>query len=590
MNLSQPLLIADLANLISWMTPVWLLGMGVALGLVMLFVLWGICAGISRIPFVVSVVETPKTKHIVALSIAGLTAILIVQGLFYWLLGSDRGISAVIFNPLFAVIAAAVIGLICGYSVVTLVSPRTVEEVPLAVNEGPLLWILTLAICVTVVGGAATFVVVQPVDMLASLADLPKQGTYPFTRAIAQSQTPQTGVIDLDNVDEQEIAVAFDGRLVKSIEFRSEEPLAISTVPYAELDAYKNQTFDVSGTEPEKWFKGGLRDDRIPEEPISKLYVRNLGQDATELKMSVVIAPKYPQVSTIVYTSLGVVAVFLLYVLQRSAMPKLFAVALATCKSEIAQPLFLIFLIVGAVLLIVFVYLPYNTFGEDIKMLKDSGLTLILVVAIFQAIWAASKSVADEIEGRTALTVLSKPIGRREFILGKFLGIAWTLALMFLILGTIFIFTVAYKPVYDAYEGGGTGVPWEICHQEMVLIVPGLMLAFMEALVMAAISIALSTRLSWIPNFLTCVTIYILGHLTPLMVQSSLNEFEIVTFVARLVATVFPVLDHFNIQAAVAGGAEVPFAYLGWAALYCLIYITISMLFALVLFEDRDLA
>ena len=70
-------------------------------------------------------------------------------------------------------------------------------------------------------------------------------------------------------------------------------------------------------------------------------------------------------------------------------------------------------------------------------MLKDSGLTTIMVLAILVAVWTASVSVADEIEGRTALTLLSKPISRRQFVLGKFLGIVWPILLMFVVLGRV---------------------------------------------------------------------------------------------------------------------------------------------------------
>ena len=82
------------------------------------------------------------------------------------------------------------------------------------------------------------------------------------------------------------------------------------------------------------------------------------------------------------------------------------AIALSTAKSEIAQPLFFVLMAIGIFLLLVFIWVPYYTFGEDVKMLKDSGLTLIMVLSIIVAVWAASTSVAEEIEGRTALTVL----------------------------------------------------------------------------------------------------------------------------------------------------------------------------------------
>src|SRR5262249_49705716 len=116
-------------------------------------------------------------------------------------------------------------------------------------------------------------------------------------------------------------------------------------------------------------------------------------------------------------------AFFGLYFLLMLVAPKVAAIARTTAKEAWAQPLFWVELLPGAVLLIMFPFIPYHTFGEDVKVIKDSGLTLIMVLSILLAVWTASVSVADEIEGRTALTLLSKPVGRRQFILGKFLGV-----------------------------------------------------------------------------------------------------------------------------------------------------------------------
>jgi predicted membrane channel-forming protein YqfA (hemolysin III family) len=91
-------------------------------------------------------------------------------------------------------------------------------------------------------------------------------------------------------------------------------------------------------------------------------------------------------------------------------------------------------------------------------------------------------------------------------------------------------------------------------------------------------------------NLIVCVAVYVLGHLVPLLVNSSIGKFEIVRFVGQLIATVLPVLDHLNIQAPIAAGTPVPLLYLGWAMAYCVLYTAIAMLVALALFEDRDLA
>jgi hypothetical protein len=262
----------------------------------------------------------------------------------------------------------------------------------------------------------------------------------------------------------------------------------------------------------------------------------------------------------------------------------------AAVHVEIAQPLFLLLLVGGSLALMLFILIPYHTLGEDIKMLKDSGLTLIMVLAIFLAIWAASTSVSEEIEGRTALTVLSKPVGRASFIMGKFSGIVWTVALLFIVLGLVFMTSVSYKAIYDAREGAHDEPTWQVTHYEVMGIVPGLTLAFMEAAVFVALSVAISTRLPMLANFVICFVIYVLGHLTPLIVQTSREGFEIVRFVGQLIATVIPVLDHFNIQAAVAAGVTVPVDYLGWTCVFCLIFCVIGLLLALLMFEDRDLA
>jgi ABC-type transport system involved in multi-copper enzyme maturation permease subunit len=198
--------------------------------------------------------------------------------------------------------------------------------------------------------------------------------------------------------------------------------------------------------------------------------------------------------------------------------------------------------------------------------------------------------VAEEIEGRTALTVLSKPVSRRQFILGKFSGISMSVALMFLVLGLWFMIWVAYKPVYDGQESADKLTDWAQPFIESFNIAPGLFLCFLEIVIFVAISVAISTRMGILANFLICASIYVLGHLTPMIVQSSFAEFEPVVVFGQLVATVLPVLDHFDIQAAISRNTTVPIAYMAEMLLYTALYSAVAMLLSLVFFEDRDLA
>jgi len=284
-----------------------------------------------------------------------------------------------------------------------------------------------------------------------------------------------------------------------------------------------------------------------------------------------------------------VAAFFAVYYLLVFAAPKVAAIAHTTAKEAWAQPLFWVTLSLGAVLLLIFPFIPYYTLGEDVKMIKDSGLALITVLSIILAVWTASVSISDEIEGRTALTLLSKPVGRRQFILGKFLGVLAPTLSMFVVLGALFLATVSFKVKHEARETSNPEPSAAECQTEMLQIVPGLVLKFMEAAMLASISVALSTRLPMLPNLVLCVTIYALGHLAPLF-ANAFRDSRLVAFFGQFIATVLPNLDDFDIPAAVSTGRSVPLIYLAWAAVYATLYSTVAMVLALLMFEDRDLA
>jgi len=390
----------------------------------------------------------------------------------------------------------------------------------------------------------------------------------------------------------QEIPLDIRPQELSSLELESDAPLVVRTqqpiegfalakVPDVELDASNNRRWSWNrsegGTNP---FLGAR----------AKLEATNSSGQPVRLTARWRLVPEFPQVGLLPWTTAVLLSLAIAYGLFRLIPRRIAAVASATTKEAVGQPIFSVALILGIVMLLAFIVIPYNTFGEDVKMLKDSGLTLIKVLALLVVVWTASVSVAEEIEGRTALTVLSKPLTRPQFILGKFAGLVLVAMLVFMILGAVLLATTSLKVVYDAREGAKLDPIWRDCADEMITVVPGLVLSFLETVLLAAVSLAVSTRLGIVPNLIICFTIYALGHLVPLIVQSSVGKIAIVRFVGQLFATLLPVLEHFTIEAAVVGGVPVPWSYLGWAALYAGLYSAVALLVALVLFQDRDLA
>lgn len=266
------------------------------------------------------------------------------------------------------------------------------------------------------------------------------------------------------------------------------------------------------------------------------------------------------------------------------------AIARATTKEAVRQPVFLLLLAVGTVIMLANCYVPFFSLGEDTKMFIDCGLATVLICCLLVAIWTASLSVAEEIEGKTAMTLLSKPITRREFILGKYIGIAQTTLWMVLYFGVLLIGLIFFlKAGIDAKESSQTISSVEKLTTAL-RVLPGLALVFMEVAVMTAISVAISTRLPMIVNVTSCLAIFVIGHLTPVLVKSALKEVPFVPLVANLLATVLPALDNFNMSAAIAMEQKIPADYIGYNALYSVCYVSAIVLLAFILFEDRDLA
>ena len=482
--------------------------------------------------------------------------------------------------PIWLIGAGAIVALaliLLAWALLKAVWPRAAAEARLSLGDGfagPFAWLL-LALAAL----AVAFTPLVPLQQIGrSLARMASTDRIDRTVEVA----PHAAL--------QEIPLDIRPQELESLELESDAPLTVRTQqPIEGFALVKVPDVELAAATPWNWKRAeGATNPFLGQR--AKLEATNASDKPVQLRVRGRLVPEFPQAGILPWTTAVVLAIAAAYAAFRLVPRRVASVAAATTKEAIGQPVFAVSLIVGTVLLLAFIVIPYNTFGEDVKMLKDSGLTLVKVLALLVVVWTASVSVADEIEGRTALTVLSKPITRPQFILGKFAGLALVALLVFLILGSVLLATTSLKVVYDAREGAKVDPIWRYCADEMITVVPGLVLSLLETILLAAVSLAVSTRLGMVPNLIICFTVYALGHLVPLIVQSSVGKFAIVRFVGQLFATLLPVLEHFTIEAAVVGGVPVPWSYLGWAALYAGLYSAVALLVALVLFQDRDLA
>lgn len=575
-------------ELVSALTPIWILGIGALIGLVLCGLLWAVMFFLSKIPGLGDLAANKPRARVVAVVLA---VVMFASTLVWWFQSGGPPVAKPaisVFDGILLLGGLAVASWVAAMGVVTLVSTRAVNEAWETVTEGVLAPFGVVVVIMATIGVLGTVFVRKPSEMFESLGRWPamvSQGTVTETFEIAAPST------DLNASLEQAIDTNFRRDEVRQLQFESTQRLKVSTSPFNN-PGKTSIVVDVSPGEPITWRRDASGTTPFSERVVKNLYVRNLGTSAGTLTVARVSSIAHPEITAAPITAICVVGIFLVYLLQRTALPKMTAVTLATAKTDFAQPVYGLVMALGVFALLLFVLVPMNSFGNDIKGLKNAGFSLIAVLGLFTAIWSASTSLAEEIDGKTALTVLSKPVSRLDFILGKFFGISWSTLFLCTVLGLVLLLGTSYKVVHEEREGADYTVTWQLCFFEMATTVPGLVLVYLQVVVMTAISVAISTRLPFIPNLLICFTIWALGHLTPQLAQSQVvaEQLPPIIFFSKLIATVFPVLDHFDVQASVAGGRVVPLIYLGWCFVYAAIYSTIAMLLALTLFEDRDLA
>lgn len=211
------------------------------------------------------------------------------------------------------------------------------------------------------------------------------------------------------------------------------------------------------------------------------------------------------------------------------------------------------------------------TVGAEEKIVKDIGMAAISLFGVATSIFVGVGLVFKEIEKRTVYTLVSKPIRRSQFILGKYLGLVMVLAVNVAVMTGVFYLLLFIKGWVDA------------------AIMRAIFLIFVELLLVTAVAILFSSFSTPILSSLFTITFYIVGHLTwgLLMLADKLDE-GAGRSLCRLLYTVLPNLEILNVKGMVVHGLTVPFSQVALAAVYGLSCTVIVLGIAVLVFRKRD--
>jgi len=278
---------------------------------------------------------------------------------------------------------------------------------------------------------------------------------------------------------------------------------------------------------------------------------------------------------------------------MRGCLRRISAVAQNTFLEAVRQKVFAVLLVFALVLLGGASYFAEFSFQEQFKFLKDLSYAAISLTGLLVGLLGAAQLIPGEIERRTILTALCRPLRRWEFIAGKFSGLAGLLAGMVGIMALAVWGLLGWKGLQLM---GGEGVDSAAIWAEAMdprLIQAGLLIG-VKLVVVAAIAVFFST-VATSTTFVIAMTlmVYLIGHLQSVAREQWLETGEAAHGVVRLflagVSFLVPDFNLYNlIDEIVAGNMVAWHSTLGVVG-YSVVYVIILLTASAVVFEGRDI-
>lgn len=285
--------------------------------------------------------------------------------------------------------------------------------------------------------------------------------------------------------------------------------------------------------------------------------------------------------------------------------PAAWTIAVTTFQEAIRRRWVTVLLGFALVMLGVSTLFTFMSSGEVQKFLRDYGLGFTLILTLITAIFLGTALIPPEIERRTIFTILSKPVTRLEFLIGKYLGLMFVLAMNLAFM--IVVFLIAYSIFVMRQEGGlahalladGTGVSRMGLAFDDWNLAKALMLDFGTLSIMAAFAIMLSQFTTGITAIILSFVVYFLGQSAPYWERLTSGSGELskaatpalgggLTAVVNFVYFFLPRLDRFDVRERVINDAPVAANYILKASSSGVIYTAVLLTIAYFAFSDRE--
>jgi ABC-type Na+ efflux pump permease subunit len=250
------------------------------------------------------------------------------------------------------------------------------------------------------------------------------------------------------------------------------------------------------------------------------------------------------------------------------------------------------------------IFMAQMTFQQEFQVLKDIGLGAMSIFTSLLAVLATARLIPQDIEDRTAYTILAKPVSRFEYLVGKLLGVLLLLAISVIAMSALFfvVLTLREQTVLDETTRQMAALPPEQMAEALRLVrdsafnvnlVSGIALIYVKGCLLAALTLFVSTfATTTIFTTIVMAFVYFIGHLQAIAreywLQTNSAGWLTKIFLA-LVALVFPDLQLFNLTDDIVAGSAIPLALFAKTATLGLFYTAVYLLLAWAVFFRKEL-
>jgi len=257
------------------------------------------------------------------------------------------------------------------------------------------------------------------------------------------------------------------------------------------------------------------------------------------------------------------------------------AIASTTVGEAIRRKVLLIILLIGVLFIVVAPGLGILSARSETTVLKSFMLGVIQGVSAIIAVILTVYMIPNEIERRTIYTILSKPVQRWQFLVGKYLGAVASLMLMMAMMSAVMALMFFLQQ-----QSKNVG--------EVAELMKGPMMYFVQMCLLAAVAIFFSTFVAPLVNFFLTVGVFLVGvFFNPLFqsLQDNQNTAPTVKFAAKLVNTLLPNFADYNIQNPLINTSSViqnEGMYYLKITVYGIVYISILLIMGILIFDRRE--